>query len=235
MSGDQSAAASVREQFVQTVENKILSGEWPVGKKLPPTRELHALMGVSLTTVTAGITELCSKGFLEVKPRHGTYVADYIRNGTPETLFALFRYNGGNLNPREIRSFTECRLALDLFVLKLAAQRASDEQLRALAEDVGRIRACEDMAEACELVTLFYGKIYQMSGNTVFTLMYRTTVEVQKGIYFMYFQKNGMDSVKASASELYEALLRRDHETACAVAIISTKSVLSGPRAIVQG
>ena len=49
---------SVRQAFVQELENKILSGELRVGEKLPPARELCHIMGVS---------ELVSKGFLEVK------------------------------------------------------------------------------------------------------------------------------------------------------------------------
>ena len=80
-------APSVREIFVRQIENKILSGELKPGDKLPPARELCMIMGVSLTVVNAGISELASKGFVEVKPRHGTYVADYIANGNTETFF----------------------------------------------------------------------------------------------------------------------------------------------------
>ena len=58
---------SVRQAFVQELENKILSGELSVGEKLPPARELCHIMGVSLTVVNAGVSELVSKGFLEVK------------------------------------------------------------------------------------------------------------------------------------------------------------------------
>ena len=81
MAFDQLKTPSVRETFVRDIENKILSGELKIGEKLPPARALCGLMGVSLTIVNAGVSELVSKGFLEVKPRHGTYVADYKKLG----------------------------------------------------------------------------------------------------------------------------------------------------------
>ena len=128
------SAPSVREIFVRQIENKILSGELKPGDKLPPARELCTIMGVSLTVVNAGISELASKGFVEVKPRHGTYVADYIANGNTETFFSIIRYNGGKINAHEFRSFTESRVALDALIVELVIKRASDEEIAQLGE-----------------------------------------------------------------------------------------------------
>ncbi|WP_334104712.1 winged helix-turn-helix domain-containing protein [Muricomes intestini] len=74
-------APSLKDLFVQQLEEKILSGELPVGSKIPPERELAEKMRVSRAVVNGGINELSQKGFLEVLPRQGTYVADYSRNG----------------------------------------------------------------------------------------------------------------------------------------------------------
>ena len=57
----------------------ILSGRLMVGEKLPPERELAESMQVSRAVVNSGITELARKGFLIIKPRVGTFVADYRR------------------------------------------------------------------------------------------------------------------------------------------------------------
>ena len=85
MNFDKISVMSVREEFVRAIENKILSGELKVGDRLPSARELCTMMGVSLTSVTTGITELANKGFLKVKPRHGVYVKDYRKEATPES------------------------------------------------------------------------------------------------------------------------------------------------------
>ena len=77
-------APSLKDLFVQKLQGMILSGELPMGEKLPSERELCQQMGVSRAVVNGGITELARQGFLEVRPRQGAYVADYRRDGNME-------------------------------------------------------------------------------------------------------------------------------------------------------
>ena len=132
---------SVREAFVQAIEDKILSGELKVGDRLPPARQLCTEMGVSLTIVNAGMSELAAKGFVEIKPRHGTFVADYRMQGTTETMVAMMRFNGGNLNKRDARSFWESRTAVDPLIVDSIMGRASDEQIAQLTPIIEKLRA----------------------------------------------------------------------------------------------
>lgn len=83
MNFDKIKAPTVRESFVRELENKILSGELKPGDKLPPAKELCELMGVSLTVVNAGMSELANNGFVETVPRRGTYIADYKKKAMP--------------------------------------------------------------------------------------------------------------------------------------------------------
>lgn len=48
MQFDKISVYSVRDTFVQTIEDKILSEELKIGDKLPPAKELCRQMGVSL-------------------------------------------------------------------------------------------------------------------------------------------------------------------------------------------
>ena len=98
---DKIKAPTVRESFVRELENKILSGELKPGDKLPRAKELCELMGVSLTVVNAGMSELANNGFVETIPRRGTYIADYKKKGNAGTLSAIMRYNGGKLSSKE--------------------------------------------------------------------------------------------------------------------------------------
>ena len=62
MAFEKISVPSVREAFVQAIEDKILSGELKVGERLPPARQLSAEMGISLTVISAGMSELAAKG-----------------------------------------------------------------------------------------------------------------------------------------------------------------------------
>ena len=81
-------APSLKDLFVQQLQGMILSGDLPLGTKLPPERELCQQMHVSRAVVNSGIAELARQGFLEVRPRQGAYVTDYRRNGNMDTLMA---------------------------------------------------------------------------------------------------------------------------------------------------
>lgn len=234
MNFDKISVMSVREEFVRAVENKILSGELKVGDRLPSARELCTMMGVSLTSVTTGITELANKGFLKVKPRHGVYVKDYRKEATPETFFAILRYNGGNLNAHEIRSFTETRIAADPLVARLAAERASDEELAELPGLLKDFLSCGTIPEACEAVTALCYRMYQLSDNSIFTMMFKTTMEAQKGMYAMYFKKNGLQNAREVMKAVVEALVKRDSGTAGSLLLSSMESVISGPTSILS-
>lgn len=68
-----------------------------MGSQLPPERELARQMQVSRAVVNGGLAELAQQGFLEVRPRQGTCVADYRRKGNLSTLIAIMEYRDGVL------------------------------------------------------------------------------------------------------------------------------------------
>ena len=98
------SAPSLKELFIQQLQGMILTGRLSVGAKLPPERELARQMQVSRAVVNGGVTELAQQGFLEVRPRQGTFVADYRRKGNLSTLIAIMEYQGGVLGKDEILS-----------------------------------------------------------------------------------------------------------------------------------
>ena len=226
-------ATSVREAFVQEIEDKILSGELQVGDRLPPAKELGAQMGVSLTVVNAGVSELVTKGFLTVKPRHGTYVADWRENGSAETLMSVLRHNGGRLTQHDVRSYCESRVALDPFVAELVIQRASNEQLRALGAFVEQARAADTTEALCIAATDFFQRVYQLSDNTILSLLYHSTVPPQRHMYAQFIEKNGAELIKAHIQEVYTLLCLRDIEAVKQALVIAQRMPLEGETAIV--
>lgn len=226
---------TVRENFVREIENKILAGEYKEGDKLPPAKELCSMMGVSLTIVNAGMSELASKGFVETVPRRGTYVADYRKKGNADTLLSIMRYNGGRLTDSAIRSLCETRLALDPFVGRLVLERATEEEIRGLKPLLEDMRRTEDLYSRCELVTNFYARLSGLSGNVFLSLLYSSTHEPQKGIYVLYCEKNGTDQVISHAEQIYEGLLERDLEKVDSAMREALYSAISGESSIAEG
>lgn len=224
---------SVRDAFVQTIEDKILSGEMKVGDRLPSARQLSEEMGVSLTVVNAGMSELSAKGFVDVRPRHGTFVADYRMQGTTETMVAMMRFNGGDLNKRDARSFWESRTAVDPLIADSVKKRASDEQLEQLTSIIEKLRTEKESEAFCALITDFFQKVYELSDNSLMYLLYHSTVIPQRRLYAQYIQNNGRDLTLRYLVSIYEALMCRNAEEAKSQMLAMLNLALEGPTAVV--
>ena len=233
MSIDKKKAPTVRESFVRELENKIISGQLKVGDKLPPAKEMCATMGVSLTIVNAGMSELASKGFVETVPRRGTYVADYKKKGNTDTFVSIMRFNGGTLTDAEVRSFIETRMALDPFVASLVVERASAQELEELHPLIERMYREKDLRALCELVTGFYHKLALISGNSFMALLYNSSFEPQCCVYRMYFEKNGSDTTIANCEKLLELIEARDADAARQLTIAALSTALVGDMAVI--
>lgn len=233
MSFEKIKTPTVRENFVRELENKIISGELKPGDKLPPAKDMCAMMGVSLTVVNAGMSELVSKGFVETIPRRGSYVADYKKKGNTDTFISIMRYNGGTLTANEVRSFTETRMAIDPFVARLVVERAGDEEIEQLRPILDEMHKDHDSRSLSELVVQFYQQLTVISGNTFMALLYRSTAEPQSCVYRMYFEKNGTETTVANCEKLYELLRSRDAGEACRLMLLALNTALEGEMAVI--
>lgn len=168
------SSPSLRELFVDQLEHMILSGKLKIGEKLPPERQLAEMMQVSRAVVNNGISDLEKKGFLIVKPRSGTYVADYRRKGTIDTLMAIMKYNGGRLRNDEIRSIFELRIALDSMIARLCIDRITNEEIELLHEKIESIRTADSTSQAIQAAFEFQHEFALASQNTLIPLVFQS-------------------------------------------------------------
>ena len=210
MEFEQLYAPSLKGLFVQKLQGMILSGELPMGEKLPPERELCQQMGVSRAVVNGGITELARQGFLEVRPRQGAYVADYRSNGNMETLMAIMEYNGGMLGREEIRSVLEVRWGLEQMTLHRAIENASDEELERLGVFVDKLSQHPTPAQAAEIAFAFHHGMTLIGGNHILPLIYTSFKVPCIALWVRFCRKYGVAALHSNVEELYRLLLNRD-------------------------
>ena len=212
MEFDRLYAPSLKELFVNQLQDRILSGDLPAGTRLPAERELCAQMRVSRAVVNAGITELARQGFLEVRPRQGTYVADYRRAGNMDTLMAIMRYNGGVLGHDEIRSILEVRWGLEQMAIARAIDYASDDALKALETHVNALGTMPlpSPAQAAEIAFRFHHEMTLSGGNSILPLIYSSFKVPCTALWIRFCRKFGVAALHANVEQLYKHLLNRD-------------------------
>lgn len=207
-------APSLKELFIQELETMILSGRLMVGEKLPPERELAESMQVSRAVVNSGITELARKGFLIIKPRVGTFVADYRRDGTMDTLMSIMNYNGGILREAEVRSILELRIALDSLAIQLWLPEAKDEEIHLLRSYVEALKTAKTTSEAAEFAFRFQHELAFLSGNTLIPLIFTSFKVPVISLWERFCRMYGIDSSTLTAIQLCNYFEARDVDKA---------------------
>ena len=196
----------------------ILSGALPMGQKLPSERELCQQMGVSRAVVNGGISELARKGFLEVLPRQGAFVADYRRKGNMETLMAIMDYNGGMLGKDEIRSILEVRWGLEQMAIARVIENATDKDLEKLGKYVTALGSSPlpTPVQAAEIAFRFHHEMTLSSGNSILPLIYSSFKVPCTALWIRFCRKFGVNSLYSNVEKLYRHLLNRDKDGAAA-------------------
>ncbi|HPX47939.1 MAG TPA: FCD domain-containing protein [Treponemataceae bacterium] len=226
------SSPSLKELFVREIESMILSGKLPVGTKLPPERVLAADMQVSRAVVNSGLDEMAKKGFIDVRPRVGAFVADFRRRGTVDTLLSIMRYNGGILRKPEIRAMLEIRLVLEKLAIELAVPKITEAELDRLKALCDRFGSAPDAATAADAVFEFHHELCVISGNTLLPLIFYSFRPPVIGLWERYLTLHGIANLHANTETIWRQLAERDAAGAIATLSESINRTIAGGSSI---
>ncbi len=68
-------ATTLHQKIVREIQGKIVSGEWPVGHRIPFEVDLAREYGISRMTVNKALTQLARAGLIERVKKGGTFVS----------------------------------------------------------------------------------------------------------------------------------------------------------------
>lgn len=226
------SAPSLKELFIHELEGRILSGKLEIGAQLPSERELADMMQVSRTVVNSGITEMANKGFLTIKPRVGTFVSDYRRNGTLDTLISIMSYNGGMLRKAEIKSILEIRIVLDTLAVQLTIPKLTDEEIALLANILSQLKAASTNEAASSLAFDFHHELGVISGNTLLPLIFYSFKFPICSLWERFCRNYGREALYNSTERFFHYIESRDLEGAILNISETIRETIDGNRTI---
>lgn len=208
------SAPSLKELFICQIREKILSGQLPVGTRLPTEREIAQQMQVSRTVVNSGLTELERQGFIEIRSRQGAFVADYGRSGNLSTLNAIMEYHSETLGHAEIQSILEVRRALEHLATDAAIETASDEDMERLQILAANAEAAGSVNETIEAAFSFHHELAVVGSNSILPLIYISFKPVVTQLWLRFCRRFGTDELSENTRKLTECIVARDREAA---------------------
>jgi GntR family transcriptional repressor for pyruvate dehydrogenase complex len=210
-------SSSLKEVFVQRFEDLILSGQLPIGAKLPPERTLAERLGVSRPVVHSGLIELAARGLVTMKPRVGTVVNDYRREGSLALLGSLVNHGEGTFAPSLLDGLLSMRALLQTEAVRLAANNHGDAELAELESIIVEEQQLDHGAldRVVDLDFTFHHLIAIASGNPIYPMLVKSFEPAERNLLKQFFvERSLVASVFGRHRAIVEAIAARDADRA---------------------
>jgi len=197
-------------QVLDKLRDLVRNGQYPIGSRLPTEPKLMESLGVGRSTIREAVQTLSHMGVLEVRQGSGTYVRALPSDTEPLS---------STLRRMKIAEVHEARLAIEVEIAYLAAQRRTSDHL-ARMRDALRRRALasqdsQDKTSIADADLDFHLTIAEACGNPILENLYRSFSVVVRDAIVTQFREAGTDDIQTeNHEELYRAIEAQDADRA---------------------
>ncbi|NLY92322.1 MAG: GntR family transcriptional regulator [Firmicutes bacterium] len=165
----------------------------------------------------SGFEQLAAMGLVEIKPKSGVFVADYMKTGNIETLNVIVQLNGNELSREVTVAILDLRLAIEGMALRALCHGCRPEDivhLRALTQEVRDRAPHSGEEELAELFFRWHREICILSGKSILTLFMNTMHDVSIAFWVNYLRMYGPSFAIDRLERFTDLIEARDGEGA---------------------
>jgi GntR family transcriptional repressor for pyruvate dehydrogenase complex len=144
----------ISQKIVEQIKGIILSGKLQPGDKLPKEQDLSDMLGVSRPTLREALTVLEAIGLIEVRPREGSIVKSLVPQEIQDPIQGMI-----DVDPMKVLELFEVRKKIDSEGAGMAAERATDEDLKTIQEYADQLERLLD--EKKSILEVELSRLYQ--------------------------------------------------------------------------
>lgn len=188
------------DQVADQLMSLIADGELKPGDRLPSELELMKQFQVGRSSIREAIGALSLIGLVTVKPGHGTHIADFSVEGDSKRIGLI------GIGREKIREIVEARIELECVIVRLAAERASKNDVDEIKNKHSDLKKALDKHEKPIIADLeFHLAVAKSCHNSV---LIRFLMELRQPIWHWMEQKAKYDWGYAKVYEQHEAILQ---------------------------
>lgn len=158
---------SSREALAVALSDRILDGEYPPGSKLPSERIVALSSGLSRPIVREVLRGLQERGLIDIQAGRGAYVRLPGSMNLAQSMDLFARTEG--TTPRDL---VEARAMLEDQTARLAASRATDDEIDALRDLSLAFDQANNVIDRARCDLAFHAMIAKGSHNPVLQTMF---------------------------------------------------------------
>ncbi len=209
----------VAEEIVEQLRSLILTGQYKVGSKLPPERELAKKLGVNRASLREALKKLEHMGLVRIRQGDGTRVQNFMETAGIELVRHLVPL-GGTITPAITRDVLEFRRIIGREVARLAAERVDAADLAQLEEIAARAAAADlNPGQRFQLDFDFYMALTAATKNRVMVLLINSVRDsVREHMHLLAHLTISTDALSAHHTAIIAALRRKDATAAAGAA-----------------
>jgi GntR family transcriptional regulator, transcriptional repressor for pyruvate dehydrogenase complex len=194
---------TLSQEITAKLTRRIVDNRYPSGTKLPTERDLAEEFGVTRHVIREALKRLEAVGLVRIRQGSGILVEDLPLTGGIELFEILLLREDGSINLPVLRNVLEFRANMVRSVVRLAAERRSDEEMRELESLLAQRAACAGDAEQLEQLThRMFQVIAQATRNRVYELAFNTMGKV-------FFRLRALVDIPLMGHEQADLLLQR--------------------------
>lgn len=155
---------TLSERARHQLEDLIVSGGLKPGDRLPSESKMGQMLGVSRTVVREAVRLLSARSLVETRNGSGIYVRELGSSMIREPMDLLLRHKSIS-----VEDIVEVRTLIEVHIAGLAAQRATSDDIAAMAAATAQLLQPNLSALECaEIDVVFHERLAVAAGNPLF-------------------------------------------------------------------
>ena len=207
--------------LAEEITKRIVSGEFPIGSRLPSERELSDLFSTSRGSLREALHILERQKIIQSYSGGSRFILrDQPVDESTDTLY-------NQLENAAVADLLEARETLDDILLTLACQRCTDEDMADIDRAYDKMQEWEKTSPVLlDAGDLFHLSIAKAAHNSVFVSIYSANLEIFRKIRSTTLQVPGRrKEMMQEHIEIYKAIKERDALAARLAARIHLRNI----------
>lgn len=216
----------LHRRVLRDLGQRIVFCEFSAGSPLPPQEECCALLGVSRSVLREALRVLAAKGFVDARPKAGTYVRPREAWNFLDLDVLEWRL-GTSEADRVIDQLYELRQMVEPLAASLAASLAKLADFQRMGQAYDAMVAAGDDERIVEPDLIFHRAIIAASGNELFGALGRV---VESALLVSFRIGSGNPQGQDRSLEMHKAILDAIVERDAAVARLAMQNLIDYSR-----